>query len=74
MGEILAIMLYTGRFDFLYWLCDATGHRRPERRDDADEQARLTSAVQSATVVLAKALAQLDSLQAIGRTPPPSGR
>jgi hypothetical protein len=40
-GEIVRAMQFNDRFDVLFYLCDETGHDRPQRRAVADVQAEL---------------------------------
>lgn len=63
-GQIVAAMNFCNRFDPLYFACDDTMHSRPDRKAPEDEQVRLVGAINDATLTLAKAMKQLEHLQA----------
>ena len=71
IGEVIKLMVSIGQFDLLYFMCDCTAHKRPERRAEADEQARLAEAVLTATHVLQQAINRLDDMQPTRRPQPP---
>jgi len=65
-GQIIAAMKFCERFDPLMYACDETLHARPDRKAPADEEVRLVAAINEASATLAKAMRQLERMQARG--------
>jgi hypothetical protein len=62
-GEIIALMVFNGRFDALYYACDECMHNRPTAKAPADEEARLVTVIEGAAGTLESALKQLDRVR-----------
>lgn len=61
-GEILELMRFNNRFEPLYYLCEETEHRIPQRTTPEDEVARLQRQVVDATKTLDSAVKALERL------------
>ena len=64
LGQIIAAMVFCKRYDPLMYACDETLHARPDRKAPEDEEVRLAEAIQQASDTMAKAMRQLDLMQA----------
>lgn len=64
LGQIIAAMVFCKRYDPLMFACDETLHARPDRKAPEDEEVRLAEAIQQASETMAKAMRQLDLMQA----------
>jgi len=63
LDELASAMKFCGRYDPLYYLCDATLHARPERRAPRDEEVQIVETIKDATNVLKMALSQLENMR-----------
>lgn len=58
-GQVIALMNFCAAFDPLLYACDETMHARPDRKAPADDEVRLTQAIESAAGELRKAMQAL---------------
>jgi hypothetical protein len=70
LGEIVALMRFTGRADALYFLCDETLHVRPQRVAPEDAEAQALTIVDEATDKLERALKTLGEYRSMRQNVP----
>lgn len=63
-SQVVALMKFCERYDPLMYQCDETLHARPDRKTVEDESVKLVETINTATLTLTKAMAQLERLRA----------
>jgi len=61
--QVIALMTFCDAFDPLLDACDQTMHARPDRKAPADEEVRLTQAIEGAATELRRAMLALEAAQ-----------
>lgn len=64
-GQVIALMVFTGQYDPLYFACDETMHGRAERKAPEDNIVKIAETIQNAIDVVANALPELERAQAL---------
>lgn len=62
LGEIIAIMQFTGRFDPVYFICDVFGMTRPVAKSPEEQIAHLTGVMESANETMMAAHRLIEGL------------
>lgn len=66
LGEIIAIMQFTGRCDPLYFVCDLLGMTRPVSKSPEEQVAHLTGVIEQAGEAMAAGIRMLEALNRAG--------
>lgn len=61
--EIIAVMVFNGQFDALYFMCDETMHHRPQPKTPEDEEAKVVAVIDNAATTLSQALKALETMK-----------